>query len=113
MSYENLVRALRDLSSEVRREEAAEAIEALNTENKELRAALEASNHERELLFVRAREECDRANSLEESLSQLDSVQKIYEENDYLHNVRQAQETELGVLRAQLAIVHLIFGSSR
>ena len=109
----NLVRALRDLSSEVRREEAAEAIEALQTENKELRAALEASNHERELLFVRAREECDRANSLEKSLSQLEGARKLCEENDYLHNVRQAQETELGILRAQLDIVRLIFGSRR
>ena len=113
MPYENLALALRDLDGEVSREEAAEAIEALCAENKRLRASLDTSNHEKELLFERAREECERANSLEDALTQLEGVRKIYEENDYLHNVQRAQEQELCVLRAKLEMVHLIFGSNR
>lgn len=113
MNYEEILRKLRDPEGGPSREEAADALEELIQLNGYLVKSLDASREDCDRRSAQAMEAAERCQNLEMELERLADPQKIFAENDCLHNHCSALEEELRIVRAQLEMVYLIFGGKK
>ena len=113
MDYKKFVRRLRNPDGGVDREECAEVIEELASVNDVLVKEIDACVERAQEYSIQLSEAEEKIGNLSMRLEQLSGPEKFYKENDYLHSRCAAQDQELQVLRAQMEIVYLIFGSHR
>jgi hypothetical protein len=110
LNYEEVLRKLREPCTDLSKEDVADALEELIRLNEYLVKSLDASRADIEKYREQILAAEERYQNLIMKMDCAGPIEKLYAENDVLHNRVSAMDDELRIARGQLDMVRLIFG---